>query len=64
MCIWCERGHSVEDNDKLKAKVADDEIYIAKLLKEKTHLQDQSLKKLETIAGKDVYLVSDERIYF
>ena len=51
-----ERDCFTEDNDKLKVKVANAEMYIAKLLKEKSHqdyLQDQSLKKLEAIAGED-----------
>ena len=39
----------VEDNDKLKAKVANDEIYIAKLLKEKSQLQEKlSLKETDS----------------
>ena len=36
-----EYSINVEENEKLKAKVADNEVYITKLLKEKTQAKEQ-----------------------
>ena len=44
------REYNVEENEKLKAKVTDNEIYITELLEEKTQAEEQ-LKEKQIITG-------------
>ena len=42
---------NVEDNEKLKAKVTDDEVYITELLEGKTQAEEQYLKEKQITTG-------------
>ena len=42
---------NVEENEKLKTKVADNEAYITELLREKTQAEEQYLKEKQITTG-------------
>ena len=46
-----EYSINVEENEKLKAKVTDDEVYINELLEGKTQAEEQYLKEKQITTG-------------
>ena len=46
-----EYSINVEENEKLKAKVADNEVYILEVMKEKIQAEEQYLKEKQINTG-------------